>query len=219
MRLTARPVVFGAPLLVALALGMALWAWGLAASGGTTSPVSATWNVEYWQRSAAGELLDHKILSNAVQNAGLEVAMERVINAGATIVDPAGTTMAESNTFDQIVLMNLDDAAAGGILAANILLLVDGSNVCGGVDNNPADGAFSDGGGDGVGDGTVAVTFCARGDAAAATQMHLVKAAVDDTVVSGAAAIVVGDVLATIEISVDLADTDTLTVNWTLDVS
>ena len=36
---------------------------------------------------------------------------------------------------------------------------------------------------------------------------------------AGAAAIAAVDIAATIEISVDLADTDTLTVTWTIDAS
>ena len=48
--------------------------------------------------------------------------------------------------------------------------------------------------------------------------MHLVKAGTDDTGAAGAAAINADDILATIEITVDLADTDTLTITWTIDV-
>ena len=73
--------------------------------------------------------------------------------------------------------------------------------------------------GAGTGDGTVTLQFLAVGDAAAATQMHLVKAGVDDTTDSGAAAIASDDIAATIEIGVDLDDTDTLTVTWTVDAS
>ena len=87
----------------------------------------------------------------------------------------------------------------------------------GGVENNPADGAYTDVGDSTDGDGKVTVKLLADGDPDAATQMHLVKAAVDDTTASGAAAIAAADVLATIEISVDLADTDTLTIEWTID--
>ena len=120
--------------------------------------------------------------------------------------------------------MDTDDAASDGLLAANILLLVDGGTgnnsgqAAGGVKNNPADGAYANVGTTSDGDGSVAVQFLADGDPDAATQMHLVKAAVDDTADSGAAAIAAADILATIEISVDLADTDTLTVTWKITV-
>ena len=120
--------------------------------------------------------------------------------------------------------MDTDDAAGDGLLAANILLNVDGGTGNhagqddGGVENNPADGAYSNVGDTTDGDGSVTLQFLADGDPAVATQMHLVKAAVDDTAVGGAAAIAADDILATIEITVDLADTDTLTVTWTIDV-
>ena len=118
--------------------------------------------------------------------------------------------------------MDTDDAASDGLLAANILLNVDGGTggnagqAAGGVENNPAGGAYSDVGTTSDGDGKVTLKFLADGNADAATQMHLVKAGVDDTT-DGAVAIAAADVLATIEISVDLGDTDTLTIDWTID--
>jgi hypothetical protein len=185
--------------------------------------------VEYWQRDADGQVLQHRTGHNAVVASGLEHAMERLIAAGDADAalgfgNPAATEIGEANFFDQIVLMNTDDAASDGLLAANILLLVDGGtgNNAGqsadAVHYNPADGAYTNVGDTIDGDGSVTLQFLAVGDPAAATQMHLVKAPTDDTVAAGAAAIAAADILATIEISVDLDDTDTLTVTWTLDV-
>jgi hypothetical protein len=184
--------------------------------------------VEYWHRNAEGEVLQHKKASNAIVASGLEHAVERLITAAdadATLAftNPAAAEIGEANAFDQIVLMDTDDAASDGLLAANILLDVDGGTgnnagqAAGGVENNPADGAYADVGTTSDGDGKVTVKFLADGNPDAATQMHLVKAAVDDTTASGAAAIAAADVLATIEISVGLADTDTLTIEWTID--
>ena len=212
---------------------MTMWAWGPIAGGGPTSNAGLTWNVEYWHRNADGEVLQHKKESNAVVASGLEHAMERLIAAGSgdialAFTNPAAAEIGEANAFDQIVLMNADDnltngcagggGASDGICETQILLLVDGSDVCGGTDNNPADGTYANVGSTSDGDGSVAVTFCANGDPDPATQMHLVKAPVRDTS-SVALAIIADDILATIEISVDLADTDTLTVTWTINIS
>jgi hypothetical protein len=154
--------------------------------------------------------------------------MERLIagndsDATLAFTDPNASEIGEANAFDQIVLMDTDDAASDGLLAANILLNVDGGTggnagqAAGSTENNPADGAYSDVGNTSDGDGKVTLKFLADGNPDAATQMHLVKAAVDDTV-DGAAAIDAADILATLEISVDLADTDTLTIEWTIDL-
>lgn len=231
MRIIGQPVVFGiaAVIVTTLVAALTLWAWE--SSGGvgrSTSTIGLVWNVEYWHRNAEGEVLQHKKASNAIVASGLEHAVERLITASdadATLAftNPAAAVIGEANAFDQIVLMDTDDDASDGLLAANILLDVDGGTgnnagqAAGGVENNPADGAYADVGTTSDGDGKVTVKFLADGNPDAATQMHLVKAAVDDTTDSAAAAIAAADVLATIEISVDLADTDTLTIEWTID--
>ena len=222
-------VVFGTSVVMVTAMValLALWAWA-PIGGGPTSNAGLKWNVEYWHHNADGKVLQHKKASNAIVASGLEHAVERLIaaaDADATLAfaNPAATEIGEGNAFDQIVLMNVDDAASDGLLAASILLLVDGGTgnnagqAAGGDANNPADGAYTDVGTASDGDGSVTLQFLADGDPAAATQMHLVKAGVDNTG-DGAAAIIADDILATIEISVDLADTDTLTITWTLDV-
>ena len=218
-----------AVIIATLVAVLALWPWGSSGGAGrSTSTIGLVWNVEYWHRNAEGEVLQHKKASNAIVASGLEHAVERLITAAdadATLAftNPAAAEIGEANAFDQIVLMDTDDAASDGLLAANILLDVDGGTgnnagqAAGGVENNPADGAYADVGTTSDGDGKVTVKFLADGNPDAATQMHLVKAAVDDTTDSGAAAIAAADVLATIEISVDLADTDTLTIEWTID--
>ena len=230
MKILGKPLMLGVPtvMVTALVAVLALWAWGPiggASHGGPTSNATAMWNVEYWHRNADGELLENKRLHNAVQALGLDAAMERLINKDAVLNTATANVIGEEDAFDQIVLMSADDPAAGGLALANILTNVDGGTgdnagqAAGGVINNPADGVYANPGsttGDGL--GTVTLQFLADGDPAAATQMHLVKAAADNTV-GGAAAIAEADVLATIEISVDLADTDTLTVTWTLDVN
>ena len=223
-----KSLVIGSSAVAATSIVALLGMWILVPMGGATaSNAGLKWNVEYWHRNADGEVLQHVKNSNAIVASGLEHAMERLITAASPALgftDPAAAEIGEANAFDQIVLMNTDDAASDGLLAANILLDVDGGTgnnagqAAGGVENNPADGAYSNVGDTTDGDGSVTLQFLADGDPAVATQMHLVKAAVDDTTVGGAAAIAAEDILGTIEITVDLADTDTLTVTWTIDV-
>ena len=224
-----RSAVLGssAVMVASVVIMMALWSF-TPIGGGPSSNAALTWNVEYWHHNADGELLQYKQEHNAIVASGLEHASERLIaaadaDAALAFGNPGATEIGEANAFDQIVLMDLDDAASDGLLAANILLLVDGGTgnnagqAAGGDANNPADGAYSNVGDTTDGDGSVTLQFLADGDPAAATQMHLVKAGIDNTG-DGAAAIVADDILGTIEISVDLADTDTLTVTWTIDV-
>ena len=235
MRIDSKRVLLGVPMLMVAAMVavMALWVTGIIGGGGVfggpSSQAAITWNVEYWHRNAAGEVLQHKKDSNAIVASGLEHAMERLINATAPVLsfaNVAQTNIGEANAFDQIVLMNLDDDPVNGLLATNILLNVDGGTgnntgqVAAGVENNPADGAWSDTGGDSTdGTGEITLKFLADGDPLTATQMHLVKSVVDDTTDSGQAAIAAEDILATIEIEVNLADTDTLTITWTINVT
>ena len=219
MILRAKPLIFGTPLMIALGTLALMWAlFGI--GSGADSPLGLTWNVELTQRDAGGNVLYNEKLHNAIQDNGLEDAMLRLLDASA-----AGDKSGETDAYDQIVLMDTDDDPSDGLLAANILLTMDGGNGNNSgqnqdsVHNNPADGAFSDGGGDGTGDGRVTLMFLSVSCDCTATQMHLVKAPVDDTNASGAAAIASTDILATIEISIVLDDGDTLTVTWTIDAT
>lgn len=225
MRTTRKQLFIGLPVLVAIGLAafFGLRAWGPIGAQSNTSTAGLTWNVEYFHRNAAGELLGHRKAHNAIVASGLEHAAERLsgaldAEASLAFANPAAAQIGEANAFDNVVLMNVDDAASDGLLAASILLLVDGTNNADAAHVNPADGVYANAGTATDGDGTVTLTFLAQGDPAAATQMHLVKAATDDTV-GGALAIAAADILATIEISVDLADTDTLQIIWTINVS
>jgi len=230
MRIARNLVIFGACAIMftAIVALMALWVWA-PVGGGPRSSTGLTWNVEYWQQDADGQVLQHRQAHNAIVANGLEQAVERLIAAGdadaaLAFGNPAASEIGEANAFDQIVLMNADDDASDGLLASNILLLVDGGTgnnagqAAGGAVNNPADGTYVNVGDATDGDGSVVLQFLADGDPVPATQMHLVKAAVNDTSAGGAVAIAAEDILATIEIDVDLADTDTLTVTWTIDV-
>jgi hypothetical protein len=228
--ISEKRVMLGIPGVILFTTGvvLALWAWGPVGDRPSTSTAGVSWNVEYWHRTAEGRVLEHKRTSNAIVASGLEHAMERLIAGNQSDVNLAFTTpvtgaVGESNAFDQIVLMGTDDAASNGLAAADILLLVDGGNgdndnqAAGGAKYNPADGAYSNVGTTSDGDGKVTLKFLADGNPVAATQMHLVKRAPYNTA-DGAALIVAADILATLEISVDLADTDTLTIEWTIDL-
>ena len=226
MRIARKPVAImaSAALAAAMVAFVAVWAWN-PILGGSSSNAGLTWNVEYWHKNADGEVLQHKKQSNAIVANGLEYAVERLAaeltaEAGLTFADPAATQIGTANAFDQIVLLDTDDAATGGIAATAILFNVDGGTgsnagqAAGGPKWNPADGLYANVGTNADGDGSVTLQFLADGDPAAATQMHLVKAATEDQAVAGdglGTAIAELDILATIEITVDLADTDTLT--------
>lgn len=215
MRLTAKPVLFGTPMLVAVGTFMLLWLMFSGGGGGVLSGAELYWNVELTQKNAAGEILYTEKMKNSLTNEGFQAAMERVISSAAQ-----NTNAAESEAFDNIVLLSGSEGLNAAITGTNVLTNIDGGqgggtgSAAGGPKNNPADGGFTDGA-DGV--GSVAVTFLADGDPAAAVQMALVKSNVQEG--SAADDIVIADILAKITISVDLADTDTLTVTWTITAS
>lgn len=233
MRITGNPIMLGVPFLAvsALVAVLALWAWGPlgATSGGgaTTSTANMVWNVEYWHHNADGDVLQHRTAHNTVTGVGVEAAMERVINASLDLgsqTDGAGL-LTEANTWDQIALMNAANDVTDGVAAIEILDEVDGGSAqnadraAGGAQFNPADGAYTDSGTTTDGKGDVTLQFLAEaGNPAAALRMVLGKFAARDNVDDAGAALAAADILAFIDINVDLAATDTLTITWTLDI-
>lgn len=218
MNITSKPVLLSVPVVIvtALVVVLALWAMGMTGSGGAvlggaSSNAGLVWNVEYWHRNADGDLLFYKKDKNALTAVGKEIAMERLIKVGAGDITSTTAQLQEADAFDNIVLLN---AVFGSfpITSGKILAAVDGSNGSG--DCNPCDGDFTDGGGNGTGDGTVDVIFTASG-AATTAEMHLVKAANQEASKSN---IVAADVLATLPVVVTLANNDTLQIKWTIDV-
>ncbi len=220
-------MVFGSSAVVVTAMVavLALWVW-IPIGVGPTSNAGLTWNVEYWHRNADGEVLQHKIAHNAITVEGLDATNLLLIDESAVLA--AGSPLTDTDTYDQILLMDVNLATrpiTSPPVSGDILLLVDGGddgNNTGqdtdAVHTNPADGLDAATGG-GSGDGTVTSQFLAVGNPDPALQMRLVKAAPDDTAISCCAAITLAQTLAVIAISVDLADTDTLTITWTIDVS
>ena len=166
---------------------------------------------------------------NTITGVGLEAAMQLVINASLDIgtqTDGDGL-LTEVNTWDQIALLDTVDDVTDGVLAANILVKVDGGAAqnsdhgAGGAKYNPADGAYTDAGTTTDGKGEVTLKFLADGNPDAAVQMVLGRFPREDNTGDDAGeasnALATGDILASIAINVDLADTDTLTITWTLD--
>ena len=95
MSLTAKPFIFGIPLLVAL--GTAALLWVLFGGGGGSSVGSSlgfTWNVELTQRDAAGNILYNEKLHNQLTSSGIDAAMTRLI--GSADLD------GETDAYDQI---------------------------------------------------------------------------------------------------------------------
>ena len=228
MRPGKKSVAFGASALLVGAIIAIVAAWNWSPSlGGPSSNASLVWNVEYWHRNADGEVLQHKIDHNTITVEGLDATNLLLIDESAVLA--AGNPLTDNDTYDQILLMDVNLATrsiTSAPLSADILLLVDGGddgNNTGqdtdAVHTNPADGLDAATGG-GSGDGTVTSQFLAVGNPDPALQMRLVKAVPDDTNDgSCCAAITLAETLAVIAISVDLADTDTLTITWTIDVS
>lgn len=232
MRIDSKRVLLGVPMLMVTAMVavMALWATGIIGGGGgvfggSSSTATLVWNVEYWHRNAAGEVLQHKKAHNDISVEGLDAANLLLIDEDAALT--AGGPTTDTDTYDQIALLNVSlatRAITAAALSGDILLLVDGGELGNnaGQDNdgqhmNPADGLDAATGG-GSGDGTVTLKFQAVGSPAAALQMRLVKSVPDDSAATPLG-ISLADTLAAIGINVTLADTDTLTITWTVNIS
>ena len=152
MRITVKSVVFGVPVVMVAALVavLVLWAWGpLWASGGAaTSTASASWNVEYWHRNAAGEVLQHKKDHNVVSEIGKQAGMQRLI-------DVATTTSGAADTFDQVVLMATSHTVDTTTQVVDTKILIDVAGAAGTtpvadgptVHLNPVSGTWADVGG------------------------------------------------------------------------
>ena len=184
--------------------------------------------MEYWHHNAEGDLLLYRKDHNTITGVGLEAAMQLVINASLDIgtqTDGDGL-LTEVNTWDQIALLDTADGVTDGVTAANILLKVDGGPAqnlaqgAGAAKYNPADGAYTDTTGSGTdGKGEVTLKFLADGNPDAAVQMVLGRFPIENNSDDNDASnnLASTDILASITINVDLADTDTLTITWTLD--
>ncbi len=103
------------------------------------------------------------------------------------------------------------------MLSTSITLLLDGDSGTGG-EQNPADGTVTTDFCTETGNGTVDVTFTATGSADI-KQIVLTRAAEDDTLVGGAAAIADSDIFSYVDVpDISLSASDTVTYTWTIDV-
>lgn len=220
MRITSKPVLLGVPMLMVAAMVavLALWAMGIMGGGGgvfggPSSVAGATWNVEYWHRDSEGNLLAYGKDHNAVTAEGLDAAVDHLLSQ--SVQDGLGADTA----FDKIILLSANassDPASNGFTNTNIVLDIDGTNVPGGTDFNPANGVLSGTGGlDGV--GVITVTFVSDVDSNAILQMGLVNTPAIDTAGNPEAAIAAADILASLDITVTLNTNDTLQITWTID--
>lgn len=168
--------------------------------------------VEYTVRDAQGNVKAHSVWHNTVLASALETTMRRLID------NTVGVT-ADTDTFRRIAALNnneADDAIVGGILSTSVTLLLDGDGVAGG-NQNPAAGTYADVGTTTDGQGRVQLTFTAAG-AATIERLLLTKAGVDDTAVGGAVAIAEADIVAWQDVSIVLANADTLQITWTVNL-
>jgi hypothetical protein len=198
MRLTAKPVIFGVPALLlaaALIAALALWAWN--GSGGRgTEGTRVVANVEYTVRDAAGNVKDHGFFHNAATRHLLGDARTRLSTAVAADA---------LNTYDDVALCttNVSGATpAEGFLGVACVAL--SANVA----NPDLNNGVTDGG---TSTPTYAITANYTATAASVIrEIQLVKGAVASTIP------VLTTVGAARAVTIDLANTDTLAITWTI---
>lgn len=206
MKITGKPVMFGAPILAVITLFavMGLWAWGAIGSESLqTAKVSYTGTVDWEHRDSSGVLLAGGTIHNDLGDSALDVIYDSIINDAATAA------------FKQIAASSSSgDGPGDGIAGAALVLTLDGDVGGAAGDQNPATGTI-DTPVDNSGSGTVEVTFKA-GASVNILQILLVNAAVQDTL-STQNAIAEDEVLAFVDVpDVALAVNDTVKYTWTI---
>jgi hypothetical protein len=236
MRLKAKPIIFGVPVLLVagLVLGLSLWAWGpLVASGGGGVKDGLTYKgiVEYTVTGPDGVLKDHKVYHNAVNiTPGFDAAAARLTGAQFTSdLDLAGAANEEGqglDAFSKILAAKVvRSSAAAGSGTADDYGTTDGLVSLGDnqadvtVGNNPAQASAANLSvtADGTGVATIKVTFQAEATQAIA-ELALVKTAAIAAALD-ISAIVDAAVLATQAVTITLENNDTLDVTWTVDIN
>lgn len=169
----------------------AVFVWGGGSEAGLTDGGRIKGVVEWTHRDASGAVLGHSLLDNTTLDLIKNDARGRL---------GVSSTLADADLYDEIALCSSNSSGAACTL----------STVGNITEANPQEGTGSAGG---TGVFSVALTFTATG-AVTIEELQLVKGNNAD-----------GDVPTTSEIgawqnvSVTLADTDTLTVTWTVTVS
>jgi len=196
MGMTARPFITGVPtvLLVGLLAIWAIWAWGVGGGAGASDIGRISGMIEWTQRDASGNVLAQQTIHNTTTT----LLKNHIRTLLGTAGGPAGVT-SDADLYDNIQLLTANDTnrevtPANADLSANL-------------DANPADGTNADGT---VGRYTTVVTFTASG-ASTIEELQLTKGAAT----SGTAE----TIGAHQDVSITLANTDTLQVTWTVTIS
>ena len=197
MRLAARPVTIGLPVLLTLALAafLALWLWGSGGSTGLTDTGKTTGTVEYWLTGADGVLKEHGILTNATTSNLLADAEDRLSAAGTTAATDIYTNISLCTT-------NPNSGAANGFTPTVTCTL---STVVG---TNPVLGTITAG----AATYDVDTTFTATG-ATTILELQLSKNLVASTAPANT------DLGAARDVSITLASADTLAITWTITIA
>lgn len=196
MRMSARPLMTGVPMLVLVALMAfwALWAWGVGGGAGASDIGRVSGVIEWTQRDASGNVLSHQTIHNTTTT----LLKNHIRTLLGTAGGPAGVTT-DADLYDNIQLLTANDVnrevtPIAGDLSANLTA-------------NPADGTNADGA---TGVYTTVVTFTATG-ASTIEELQLTK---------GAATSGTPETIGAYQdVSITLASTDTLEVTWTVTIN
>ena len=175
---------------------------------GRQVPLRLIGTLEYTVRDANGNLKEHGIIRNTVND---PEALNEVFNRI--------TGTASGGAYDGIAALSVpasSDDPSDNVDAASITLTLDGDSTNSG-NQNPADGTVATG--SEPGNGTVTVTFTAQADGVEVKQVVLTKSAEDATDVDGAVAIADADIFSFLDVAdVTLNINDTVQYTWTVDV-
>ena len=180
---------------------------------GRKAPLSLTGTLEYTVRDANGNVKEHGIIHNTVNEEALNEVFNRILFSASYVA------------YDGIAALSVADSGGGaddpsdGVDDDSITLLLDGDSVTNG-NQNPADGTVTTDFGTEKGNGTVSVTFTAQTNSVEVKQVVLTKAAENRTDLPGGP-VVIGDadIFAYLDVAdVTLNTNDTVQYTWTVDV-
>jgi len=175
---------------------------------GRVASVGITGIVEYTVRDPSGNVKEHGVIENTINDEALNEMFNRITGA------------ASGGAYVGIAALSVDagtDDPSNGVDGASMTKKLDGNSSLGG-NQNPADGAVTTDFGTEPGNGTVSVTFTATGDNVSILQVVLTKSLENDTV-AGNLPIADADIFAFQALpSVTLNTNDTVQYTWTVDV-
>ena len=215
MRLTAKPVFFGTPVLIAVGTFILLWMLMGAGSagGGVSDNIKYEGIVTYEVRDAAGNLKQFVTLQNTTIPATL-------LEDASDYLSIPSTTLSETTAYDNVqACTGTQGTPTDCETGTNALLLQLDGVAAGAAGGNPED-MTADNTGDGVYKVTANFTCNTNSGAGggsactAISQLQLTKS----VVVDGTAA-APSDVGAYKDVAITLDDLDTLAVAWTITIS